>query len=570
MIVKALLLFFSIVSTPSEAFQILEPGYQNAMNVMAEAESFASARGTSSHQLLILMTGTLLLNESMKLNSSLLVLEAPTRFDSEFFYDAIPLYLDVLAADLVVIVVSSNNPPPIRAFQNFRHKLLLHICLLAKSGKEEPAALNTLYWYANQARRFVCVNSFDNINFWHVNATMDTCAKKKSGLCSMVELRTWRLSRDVPMVVLHTVMECETVLISTNLQATKFARTPFQQSMLFRYSTSRSDTYECFSFIHWRETDVSAFFRPFKYEVWVLFIVTALVMSKITSSLGTNSFASNFSRAILSLISVMDIKAENRRWCQMIASGSVVVMCFFVAQIYTNFVMVYFLNPQVFHDCVQSFDCNNVISCYSKHFLDFMFAGRKCVCNLNPKQTSKIGKPLHRKSYSTDDAARNLSREQNFMYIQKYDTPQRGRRLRDRGQYFLVPGTVSTTVDRLIENGFLSRARFEPTEEEVGKYLKGSTNYLFISLRTNWTAERLKDAIGFDAAIDRFDMDGFRKLQPVLAVNVVVLVTCFVSELVPIGYRKLRGLFSAFGRRCARVRWMRRFHPNAIGPWLRG
>ena len=172
-IVGLLCISASLVSNRTEKLAPKEP---NAMNIVTFAENFARHHNIKPTELLILETGSVLMDESFNLRANLLVVTRPIDDLMNQTSSMVTLYLDVLETSLKVIVVSREVPNIAEPFQNFRHNCILHVTLDTRIASK---FVNTLYWSSDYYRKFYCVHSFDQMMFWRSEEPMRMCSKTK-------------------------------------------------------------------------------------------------------------------------------------------------------------------------------------------------------------------------------------------------------------------------------------------------------------------------------------------------------------------------------------------------------
>ncbi|XP_003740618.1 uncharacterized protein LOC100902629 [Galendromus occidentalis] len=493
----------------------------SAMSIVMEAEKFALRRKIQPTGLLILDTGTRQLREGFRSNASMLVLRFPEEGFGDKLNFMVPFFLDVLAVNLKVIVITRNLANTLEPFQNFRHKCILHISLERRLPTQ---FLNTLYWKADGSQRFFCVRSFDQLVFWRDDKSEDECFDEKTR-CSTGLPKYKRIKYgDHPEVIMHAPIDCNDTVINAFFVVSDQANTQFKLSMLYRYSMVRVDELSCFSFIQWRDTDLSSLLKPFDKGVWVLVLVSTLTVAKLLSWLDMGDVGSIFAKLWLSFITAVDAGIDIKKSSQLIAGGSALFLTFFIAQIYKNDMMAFLLNPQVNIDCTHIYNCKDVFVCYSEFVMVNDLAQDYCLCSMSPQQRVLIKKPLHRESNIAPDFSRSDYYDQNKMYFQTslgsggyFDS-------RLRGQHYLVSAKTSSTIDRFFATGIVSPKRLEPQWDEVAKYR--------LSFRQAVSYENLGRYIDFNTTLDQFDMKNFRTILPIFWLSFMVVLGALSESVI--------------------------------------
>ena len=470
----------------------------------------------------------------MRHNSSSLSLPA-SRFsfqDSDMVVK--PLLLDVLASNMKVVVVSNRLPDSSEPFQNIRHNILLNIIVdNSPPTWEYPVTVTTLLWYYDRKFLYRRIDSFDQMIFWPYTDGILSTAKRK---CCMTSLRFRRyVEVDYPVVVLEALMACNKTKYPTFFFATKQAVSIFEQSLLSRYSVSKTDTMSCYSLIRWRGTSVGALIKPFTASVWILTFFSMLMLAKLISALNGSSFSRTLLNIWMSLIAVISSDAPVRSYASVIASCSALILCFFVDAIYNNSIMNHFLDPRVPNDCKVRFDCRSVALCYAVHATLRELSFGTCLCNFNQKQQFLVGKPLQqktmtlrKKSIGTTTHHKDVA-DQDSLYMQR---DLLNHRLIHKHQFILVAVRASVTIDRLFAAGIVSSRQLDHSLEAIESIRK--TPPRLKKYQRLWQAElNLEGFIDFDTSIDWFDMDSFRKLGAIFALCAVPILAAICYEIFP-------------------------------------
>ena len=531
------------------------PRELNAMNVVTEAENFALRWTIQPTRLLILLTGKWFPREGMRLNASLLVMSTTPNqvWASKDFLQ--PIFLDVLAASLKTIVISAGpwyrgRPGSfLDPFQNFRHNCLLHIALgESEKPRREMFFVSTLYWKHDRRRVFHCIRKFDHMIYRFEEASLRSCLPKRQKRYR--RSATYVSTRDPLELKLCIFLLLNTTTIEASFTISQRLKKPshFSRHMVSLYATNRNTAVECFSYYHWRDTNLSAFIQPFKYDVWIASFVTTLIVVSLISWLRIDTFQSALTRVLLSFISVIQIRANLRKNSQLPILICAVTMCFFVGRIYTNSFMSFFLDQKDLTIRGRLFECHLYFQCFSHHYVNFHLLQSGSLCNMNSRQQSLAEKPLHRRVY----------RDQNRPQIQGERTYfiQRENRFRDSAglwpaysQLALVLTRVSSTIDRLLQAGIVSDACSESPETDVQLYLNSSRSKEFRSRlqRLRRFSHRLPKFIEFNSTGEYFDMDGLSKILPIFR-------ACFLFSIVVFFY-EIRVLI-----KCCRVWVLRRIY----------
>ena len=502
------------------------PRDMTATNVMAEAENFAAQQEIPPTKLLILVTDLVFARESIKSQANLLVIEDyhSNRSMANVFQwcgeDAVPFYFDVLATGMKVIVISApytvfkTAPDP---FQNFRHSCLLHIVLGAK--KLPAVFVNTLFWFPTGARHFACVTYFDHVIYFRQERSMNSCSPREHK-CSIGSLThttkgPWRAG------FLNVLISCNT----TNVTATFYLTLPLnydQDRLTSRYAHSHMDAFECFTLLRPREPDITTLIEPLSGGFCVLLSSTILVLVKIISSLRIQGFLSCLAETVFSMISALPIQGNTRRYSHLFFLSCTLTLGFFMELIYTNFVMSSFLNRKVPEDCVQFGDCRFESVCSSQEFLLYHLTARKCSCSLSYQQRMLVGKPLHRALRKTD-GNRVFSVLSNTFHLKAEKNAGPRVSLDGRGQLVLVMIRVSSTVDRSYQMGVVSMARLT----RLPVYSVPDRTKRLYREKAN---QRLNEYLDFVSTDDLFDMERFRKMQPLFGFCLVSAFVVFCYE----------------------------------------
>lgn len=443
----------------------------------------------------------------------------------------LPIYLPALASSMKVIVISPPHAHHARRpFETFRHNLLLHIVLQTGDVRDSTVNINTLRWHADHTRKFVCIESFDQLVFRRVDAPMTACAS--SGVeCSMESfIFQKRYLPAIPHVRLRGFAKCNGSQIGIAIMLTVKCEVPFDQVMLNRFSLTARSRSECFSLIRWRETDILSMIKPLESDVLIMLLLSIWTFAKVISWSGRTSFVGTAVKIALNFISAVDLGKRGQRCSEIIAAGSASVMCFLFVQIYLNFMFSTFLNRNEFSPCRESYSCRHVVPCYSSHQIHYDLLRGYCPCDLNSAQQNLVRAPLHR----TADLSKNSLR-QDLLFMQIVYS---AKVLEDKGQHLINPIRVSSTINRMLETGVVSEKHFEPVRTDVKKYLNGVPNK-FMKKAAGNSLRQLKGYLGFGAGADSFDMESFHKIRPLFAVCIAVVILVFCSEIVAIRIRKI-------------------------------
>ena len=501
------------IETPQELYM---------SNVISEAERFASQWNVPPEKLCIMLVN-FKWHEKLESNTSILVFPTPAKYSSSIDQDLVPSFLDVLAINAKVVLVSLTLFVR-NQFEIIRHKILLHISVEFLHRKDQFVSFNTLFWHEDGSRKFVCVNSFDRLVVWRANASMSACSQSET-VCSTAASWSQKYNfANAPKLFLGSVMNCNSTSIRARFLLTKTPDSVFQHSMLYRFSVASSYLAVCFSLIGRRDTDLLDLLQPCSVGVWVVSLTTVVVIAKVISLLRLTGFNGIVVNIGASFITVIDIDVSIRKNSQLLAAASALIFTFLVAQIYKNYLLIYFLNPQVFNDCQTMQRCRHLAACYSYSRLiyDLMQA---CVCDLDYVQQSLIGLPLHRelRSLKFDSG----SYDPNKLYLQTFRVA--GQAI-DWGQLLLNPVSVSSTIDRLLETGVISERLLAPTRIESAAYSKSGAGRVVTTLVAKIPVKK-KVFINFRTTIDWFDGDSFHKFLPGFVVCAIASVAVLGCEL---------------------------------------
>lgn len=318
--------------------------------VVEEAETFALKRHVEPNELVVLLVGAVP-HGRIDLESSLLVL-TPTnvKLMSEGEAESILLFPEVLATNLKVVAISREFPGDSAFFHIFRHNLLLHIIIGERPRLKAPVKISTLLWFDDGTRKFVCVDRCDNLVHWVEPTAMDRCSPTGKRWAPK-SIFFWRISTAfIPTASVHLDLTFNGSRIPARFQLTAVVTKNFQKSKLYRFSTTTLGKMRCVSLIRWRDLRVSAFVRPFDVDIWISTFINLLIVAKLISWLKKTSLTQTAVTILMSLIAVIDIDDRGRKYSQIIASGTALTLSFFVAQLYLNFLMLFFLNPHEVND----------------------------------------------------------------------------------------------------------------------------------------------------------------------------------------------------------------------------
>lgn len=549
--IQIVLLVLLFSNSLNASIRNVNPREPLPMEVMMEAEEFARQRNIEPTELLILIACPDFSNETVRLNSSLLSLPESRYSFSASLDRNVPLFLEVFASNMKVVVISNTLRLAAEPFQNFRHNCLLNIVMNKNMKKIKfPVRVTTLFWYSDRSRRLDCVDIFDNMITVEPNTASRSRTETK---CSVKSLDfTKDISDQIPKVFLQASIICNATTYSANFFVTRRAETDFEQSMLNLYSVSKTDTMNCFSLIQWRDVTVTALIEPFELSVWVLIFISTLILAKLNSTLNLKSFTRTLTKIWIHLITVTETERPTRWYSSVLASISALILCFFITQAYNNLIMFSFLNPQILNECGHLYNCRDIALCHVKHVIVSELSVKSCVCNLNEDQQLLAGKPLSRKRvpWGNMSATYRLG-DQNAMYFQRRWYPFGG----DGKQHLLVPARTSSNVDRFFATGLVSNKKFVLTPTEIRKirerYYRELRYWQFRNFKP-----RLEGYIDFDTSIDWFDMDSFRRLQPIFCF-------CAMTTLALICWE----VFSQQRRRVT-LFWTKRIR-KGVSPWAR-
>ena len=507
------------------------PRELNAMNVAIEIEDFARRQNVDPSKLVIAEFSKLLVENSVKLNVSLLVNTSICPTERSGFV-GLNLYLDVLATTFKVVVISQMDNylllrelPYEDPFQNFRHNCLLHISI--EQYKRANNLVNTLSWFKDGTRRFHCVHRFDHLVFWSQRATLDSCSLD-SEPCTVDSLRPERkvLSGDLHANLRISVTCNETKIgAAFTLTSRRVSTGEWRNKIL--YSVSEVDVMECNSFIRRRLTDVSALLESFTFEVWALVLLTLFILVRFMSWLKLADFMSILSSLSMSFIVAIEVQLRLRHYSHVALSASVLALCFFVGHIYNNFTLSSFLNTEDRYVCTAYVNCRLDLLCYSPIFLRRQLVVENCLCNLNEKQRLLAGKPLQRVVFGREKLPYDvLERKDVFFMERKWEKLEPS----SKGQLILLLIRMSSFLSRLFHHGLASIERLRPSSGEINKYRRTSVLYR--------RQRRHKDSIAYywglfvdhDTNRDQFDEESFRKIFPLFTACAIAILAVLICE----------------------------------------
>ena len=504
-----------------------------ATNVKAEAENFAAQRGIPPTKLLILVIDLVFARESMRSRANLLVIRdyystaRLTRYLRRV--DALPSYFDVLATAMEVIVISApysvfNSEADPDPFQNFRHSCLLHIMFVAKEAELPAVYVNTLLWYPKGARKFACVTYFDHIIYFREEKSMNSCfsRERKCSIGSLTLTRSMKeyLRKGFPDVL----VSCNTTNVTAKFCLTCPRQYKKHRSTL-RYSHSKLDILECFTLFRPREPNITALIEPLSGGFCVLLSLTILILVKTISSLRIQGFLSCLAGTVFSMIPALPIQGNTQRYSHLFFLSCTLALGFFMGLIYKNFVMSSFLDRKVPVNCVGYSDCRLYLACYSQENLLYDLTLGYCRCSLNYQQRVRAGKPLHRVLLRPDKIRVSWD-FLNELHIQIERKRAQRVSLELRGQLVLVMIRVSSTIDRCYQMGIVSIDRLTPGNNR-SEYIESDSLKRWFRFGAN---QRLHKYLDFGPTDDLFDIDRFRKMQPLFGFCLVSVFFVFCCE----------------------------------------
>lgn len=510
------------------------------MELATTAEYLARKLRTPALQLLVLDISGAMSKGSFRLNASLLVMTGLQDAAWRPQEPVVPTYLDVLATNMKTIVISSGIPLRSLTFQNFQHRVLLHVSLQRRFGERTPVSVPTLFWFGDGARKYRCPYFFDRLIVLKVEITSEVCSGTSIKCVYGSSFFKRKQMFLVPKVDFLLFIRCNASIVEIDFLVTHIVESQFEKSVLYRYSVSKDELLSCFSYIRWHETGVGALVEPFPLEVWILTVVSTLILAKFSSWAEMKNCSDSVVKIWLLLISEMDI-TPGRRASELLAACSNLLFCFFIGLIYNNYIMFYFLNPQRFDNCTAVQNCQHVPLCYADYNLLHFLRRSGCVCNINEQQRSLIGKPLRRLMLRSVPFPSKY--DQNLMYFQAYG-PKKGRLL-------LVAARPSPTIDHLFTTGIIPGKSFKYSRAEMTSLLTAEDHRalrLFNKMDARKLPDECRKLVDFDTKIDWFDMNNFIKLRWVFAVCALIFSTAF-------GFENFRG--RSVMRRLGRIasRW---------------
>ena len=390
--------------------------------------------------------------------------------------------------------------------------------------------VSTVFWKSNRNRFFTCVYRFDHIVSWVANVSPNTC-EDGDEFCSVKSIYLEKVQQSLEFNrFLRVILVCNGTAIRASFLLNTVVVDRYTRHMMSQYAVFRDNQFVCFSLIRWRKTDVLALSKPFKLEVWILTFLTSLVIARLASWLGFDSFRSLVVRSLLSFISVAEMGAHIRRYSHLFFIGSALALSFFVGHIYENSVMSFFLDPRSYESCTPSIDCRLQVNCYSRRVVRFYLTTSSCACNLNQEQQSLAGKPLRREIFTNVDIF-DLVTPKSRAYLQKDMTDLAFSKLwASKGQLLLILARTSSLVDRWFQTGVVSTAHLKPTRVDIeGFFSKPAIK--IIQSRMSLKEGKWDEFMEFNATGGKFDMESFLKVQLIVRICVITSFSVFFCEL---------------------------------------
>lgn len=139
----------------------------------------------------------------------------------------------------------------------------------------------------------------------------------------------------IPVVQFHAGVRCNATPIKLFFTITERADVIFELSMWQRYCASGI----CYSFIHRRNTGVSALTETFHSGAWLLIMSTTVVLARLMSWLSMDSYSGIFTEIWMRSVTVIDVDIINRRYSQNVAALQALILRSFLGRIDSNYTM---------------------------------------------------------------------------------------------------------------------------------------------------------------------------------------------------------------------------------------
>lgn len=520
-----------IASSTVSAIHLETPAFLSMQNVLAEAERFALLQNVKPEKVVLLITHLYVL-EKVETKSSLLVLTPHPKTFRVPAAGLFPVYIEVLAANMKVIVASLSLRGTFMDFKDlfdmFRHNLLLHVFVEPQPTENSFVTSNTLYWNLDGSRWFTCVKTFDNLFVRRVDEPMKTCVPSQPS-CSTGAITVKKFQRRaITTIELFVSMRCNETTTRLHFNMSTIPLHIFDQIMLYRYSLLGSPADICFTLIRLRKPGFEKLIESVDIKVGILTLLSTLILARMASRSGRSSFLETLDEILMDRVPITDVDVRSRSCSQMIATGSALLLCFFVAQVLNTQVKAFLTNPQELTRCADPENCHYAFACYMRIPIMNELLRGNCLCNLDEAQQNFVGRPLRRHTHQWKLPPLYVAAHPEELYVYFMQAADAAIHPTDPSQLSLNPLRVSSTLERLLETGVVARVHFEPKYGEV-KRERQRNSRKFLRPRIRLDSENGTSFLAFNSSIKRLSMDAVRQLIPLAklcAITLGFLITC--------------------------------------------
>lgn len=311
-------------------------------------------------------------------------------------------------------------------------------------------------------------------------------------------------------------------------------------------SVADNEARTCYTYIPLAITDVTALTKPFQLEVWCLVLTTLLLLAFTWSLIVRGPTSTFLIEASLSIFGVRGVTLLPKSHSSTLIGCSALAFTFLIGRLYSNSVMSCFLDPSG-SDSSRSYEskpyplsCFMKITCWEPDNLSVVLKYNP-LCEIPPQMMAAFGRPLQRFPVSVD------GNEHEYVLVElvpKFNRLNRWERL--------DPIRRSETLDRMIRHGIISPST---TEAHTTRFLleRRSRNMLKEELRRKGNtyalaalavARDLKPLIrepyvSYNTTSDKFDMESFVKLQPLIEMCFLLTIGGISFELFHANKRRI-------------------------------
>lgn len=513
------------------------------MKLVEAAEEYALLYDVKPTSLLIMDLGSVLTQGSVTLKSSLLSLrpEIPERL-TKIRSDVHTELVDGLAAPQKIILVTSQLETARSSVfyttdftQNIRHKFLIVVLAMlpTKAPVSGPAIFlaRTIVWSRNRKESVHCMDNYGNLFIKEGSRQYPLACDLNVVKCTTTEVRS---------KMFDTIGQCGlTIFVRVKCNATEFEniydvrnRWALQNELIYLLA-SRGTVLErrwldCYAFILVNHIDVTALLKPFELDAWLLILTTAATLAVAWSTMARKSFFGVLGHIFVSMITGRDFDFRPKKCANTMIGCVTLAFIFFTAQLYSNIVMSSFLDPTLANPpSLFSLNCRWNPWCQNVTRVEEIL-GIVGLCAFPMHLLAQMSRPLR------------LRHEVHRHQMSEHLEASRYSNTRALRQFPVVLTQECRVIDRIIEHGVISFNR-QMTVENAHRRVRvdpdpvrsrGTYEGTIRALKRHAYARKADTHLAtHSSVVGDFDMEGFIKLQPLVALCVVLIVGCWCLEL---------------------------------------